>query len=48
MIDVDEERKAREETEESILELLRDMVTRIKTEIDTERKEREASEESLL
>lgn len=45
---VDEERKAREETEESILELLRDMVNRIKVEIDTERKERETSEESLL
>jgi hypothetical protein len=45
---VEEERKQREETEESILELLRDMVSRIKAEIDTEKKERESSEESLL
>ncbi len=45
---IEEERKQREETEESILELLRDMVGRIKVEIDTEKKERESSEESLL
>ena len=42
------ERQAREETEESMLELLRDMVGRIKSEIDSERKEREQSEEALL
>ena len=42
------ERKAREETEESILELLRDMVSRIKNEIECERRERETSEEQLL
>ncbi len=42
------ERKAREETEESILELLRDMVNRIKSELDIEKKERESSEETLL
>lgn len=42
------ERKAREDTEESILELLRDMVSRIKNEIECERRERETSEEQLL
>jgi hypothetical protein len=31
-----------------MLELLRDMVGRIKSEIDSERKEREQSEEALL
>lgn len=42
------ERTSREETEESILELLRDMVARIKNEIESERRERETSEEQLL
>lgn len=42
------EKKSREETEESILELLRDMVGRIKNEIECEKKERESSEETLL
>ena len=45
---VTQERKAREDTEESILELLRDMVSRIKNEIECERRERETSEEQLL
>lgn len=31
-----------------MLELLRDMVSRIKQEIDTEKREREQSEEALL
>lgn len=42
------EKKSREETEESILELLRDMVGRIKNELESEKKERESSEETLL
>jgi len=42
------EKKGREETEESILELLRDMVNRIKNELENEKKERESSEETLL
>lgn len=42
------EKKCREETEESILELLRDMVNRIKGELEAEKKERESSEETLL
>ncbi len=45
---MDQERRAREETEESILELLRDMMSRIKCEIEAEKKDREASEEQLL
>ena len=42
------EKKSREDTEESILELLRDMVNRIKSELESEKKERESSEETLL
>ena len=37
-----------EETEESMLEILRDMISRIKVEIETERKDREENEETLL
>jgi len=42
---LESERISREETEESILELLRDMMSRIKLEIEAETKDREASEE---
>jgi len=42
------EKKAREETEEAILEMLRDMVNKIKIEIDNEKKDREENEETLL
>lgn len=45
---IQQEKKSREETEESILELLRDMVNRIKSELENEKKERESSEETLL
>lgn len=45
---ISSEKKAREETEESILELLRDMVNRIKNELESEKRERESSEETLL
>lgn len=35
------EKKAKEETEEAILEMLRDMVNKIKGEIENEKKDRE-------
>ena len=42
------EKKQREETEEQILEMLRDMVNKIKGELETEKRDRESSEETLL
>jgi hypothetical protein len=42
------EKKNREETEEAILEMLRIMITKTKTEIESERKDRENTEETLL
>lgn len=42
------EKKMREETEEAMLAMLRDVVSRIKNDMDTERKEREMSEENIL
>ena len=45
---VETERKAREETEEAILEMLRDMVTKVKFEIDSERTDRETNHRTLL
>jgi len=47
-IAVETERKAREETEEAILEMLKDMVTKIKFEIDSERTDREVNHRTLL
>lgn len=45
---IQQEKKSREDTEEAILELLRDMVNKIKGELEGEKKERESSEETLL
>ncbi len=45
---LDDQKKAIEETEEAMLEILRDMINRIKVEIETERKDREENEETLL
>jgi len=45
---VSNETKAREEAEEAILEMLKDMVGKIKTEIETEKKDREENSETLL
>jgi hypothetical protein len=42
------EKKTREETEEAILEMLRMMITKTKSEIENERKAREGTEETLL
>ena len=38
---VDEEKKAREETEETMIEMFKDMISKIKNEIDLEKSERE-------
>ena len=45
---VDDEKKAREETEETMIEMFKDMINKIKGEIDTEKSEREQAEEALL
>ena len=42
------EKKRREESENSIYEMMRDLVNRVKTEIESVRKERENSEETIL
>ncbi len=42
------ERKAREETEEAFLDMLRSIINKIKTELENERREREQTEETLL
>ena len=38
---IDDEKKAREETEETMIEMFKDMINKIKNEIDTEKTERE-------
>ena len=45
---MEQEKKSREETEEAILEMLKEMVGKIKGEIDHERMEREQNHETLL
>lgn len=42
------ERKAREETEEALLNMLKDVIGNLKGEIEDERKAREDTEEHLL
>ena len=42
------DKKTREETEEAILEMLRIMITKTKTDSEAERKDREQTEETLL
>jgi hypothetical protein len=42
------EKKAREETEEAFLDMLRSIINKIKTELENERREREQTEETLL
>ena len=45
---IEEQKKAINEAEEAMLEILRDMILKIKNELDNERKEREEIEETLL
>lgn len=45
---VDEEKRGREETEETMIEMFKDMINKIKSEIDHEKTEREQAEEALL
>ena len=41
-------KKTREETEEAILEMLRIMITKMKSDVEGERKDRELTEDTLL
>jgi uncharacterized spore protein YtfJ len=41
------EKRSREENEQAIFDMLRDVIERVKKEIDHERKEREDTEETL-
>ena len=43
-----EEKKVSEDTEEALLEMLKEMVNRMKGDIDVEKKDRECSEDALL
>lgn len=45
---VAEEKKTSEESEEALLEMLKEMVNKMKNEIGQEKKDREASEDTLL
>lgn len=45
---VEDEKKAREETEETMIEMFKEMISKIKGEIDSEKSEREQAEEALL
>ena len=45
---VDDEKRAREETEETMIEMFKEMISKIKGEIDLEKSEREQAEEALL
>jgi hypothetical protein len=45
---VEEEKRAREETEETMIEMFKEMISKIKGEIDVEKSEREQAEEALL
>ena len=42
------EKRAREETEEAFLDMLRSIINKIKTEMENERRDREQTEETLL
>jgi hypothetical protein len=42
------EKHTREETEEALLQMLKDVVGHLKADLETERKSREATEENLL
>jgi hypothetical protein len=42
------EKKEREDTDENILELLKDMVNGVKSEMENEKKDRKSSEETML
>ena len=45
---IEQERKQREETEEAVLEVIKDMTSKIKQEIIDEHREREENFETLL
>ena len=45
---IQDERAQREETENSMVEMFKEMISKIKQEIDLEKQEREQAEEALL
>ncbi len=45
---VEDEKRGREETEETMIEMFKDMINKIKGEIENEKGEREQAEEALL
>ena len=45
---IEQEKKQREQTEEAILEIIKDMTTKIKNEIEEEKREREENYEIIL
>ena len=42
------EKRAREENEQAIFDMLKDVIEKVKREIDNEKREREETEENLL
>lgn len=47
-IEMTKERNAREENEQAMFDMLRDIVERIKRELENEKKDRETAEETLM
>ena len=45
---MEQEKNSREKSESSILDMLKEVVNRVKVEIEYERKDRETTEETLL
>ena len=45
---IEAERKARANSEDEIVEMLKDMITKVQTELETERTERGKNEDVLL
>ena len=43
-----DEKKAREEQEEAMLEMLKDIISKVKEQVIVERSERESTEETLV
>lgn len=45
---MEDEKRGREETEETMIEMFKEMISKIKGEIENEKGEREQAEEALL
>lgn len=48
MVKIEKERTVREEAEEAVLEVIHDMINRVRAELEEEHKERETNFEVLL